>query len=79
MSDAVSDIVETRSLPALPLESGVVLPQMVITLAAESPEAKAASDAATAGDGTLLLVPKFPDGRYARTSLASVFGECLND
>ena len=66
MSDAVSDVVETRSLPALPLESGVVLPQMVITLAVESPEAKAAADAAAAGDGTLLLVPKFPDGRYAR-------------
>ena len=52
----VYDPPETRSLPALPLESGVVLPQMVITLAVESPEATAAADAAAAGDGTLLLV-----------------------
>jgi ATP-dependent Lon protease len=56
------------TLPLLPLTTGVVLPQMVVTLALESEEAKAAADAAAAADGetaeTLLLLPKI-DGRYA--------------
>ena len=56
---------ETRALPLLPLTTGVVLPQMVVTLAVETPEAKAAADAAVAGDGLLLLVPRI-EGRYAR-------------
>ncbi|HEY3095453.1 MAG TPA: endopeptidase La [Acidimicrobiia bacterium] len=38
---------------------------MVVTLALETDEAKAAADAATGGDGQLLLVPRV-DGRYAR-------------
>ncbi|HYU39083.1 MAG TPA: endopeptidase La [Acidimicrobiia bacterium] len=38
---------------------------MVVTLALETDEAKAAADAATVGDGELLLVPRI-DGRYAR-------------
>jgi ATP-dependent Lon protease len=59
--------VETRTLPLLPLVSGVVLPQMVIPLALESDEAKAAADAAV--DGMLILVPRreTPTGvSYAR-------------
>ncbi|MEX2256747.1 MAG: LON peptidase substrate-binding domain-containing protein, partial [Acidimicrobiia bacterium] len=52
-------------LPLLPLSTGVVLPQMVVTLALESDEAKGAAEAATTADGLLLLVPKV-DGRYAR-------------
>ncbi|HEV8624910.1 MAG TPA: endopeptidase La [Acidimicrobiia bacterium] len=50
--------VETRFLPLLPLSSGVVLPQMVVPLGLESDEAKAAADAALAGEGLLVLVPR---------------------
>jgi ATP-dependent Lon protease len=50
--------VETRFLPLLPLSSGVVLPQMVVPLSLESDEAKAAADAALAGEGLLVLVPR---------------------
>src|SRR2546430_15650594 len=38
---------------------------MVVTLALETDEAKAAADAGIGGDGQLLLVPRV-DGRYAR-------------
>jgi ATP-dependent Lon protease len=58
--------VDTLTLPVLPLSSGVVLPQMVITLALETDEARAAADAAASATGQLLLVPKFESGRYAR-------------
>ncbi|MEA2346000.1 MAG: ATP-dependent Lon protease, partial [Thermoanaerobaculia bacterium] len=55
------------TLPVLPLASGVVLPQMVVTLALETDEARAAADAAAEGESELLLVPRFPDGgRYGR-------------
>jgi len=58
---------ETQTLPLLPLTTGVVLPQMVVTVAVESEEANAALGAAkSGGDGLVLLVPKTPDGRYAR-------------
>src|SRR3982750_2526922 len=50
--------VETRFLPLLPLSSGGVLPQMVVPLGLESEEAKAAADAALAGEGLLVLVPR---------------------
>jgi ATP-dependent Lon protease len=53
------------TLPVLPLSTGVVLPSMVVTIAAETDEARAAADAATSTDGRLLLVPRL-DGRYAR-------------
>jgi ATP-dependent Lon protease len=53
----------TLTLPVLPLSTGVVLPGMVVTIALETDEARAAADAA--GDGQLLLVPRL-DGRYAR-------------
>jgi ATP-dependent Lon protease len=61
----VNETAEHVTLPLLPLASGVVLPQMVVTLALETEEAKAAADAAAGGDGQLLLVPRV-DGRYAR-------------
>lgn len=48
----------TTPLPLLALPSGVVLPQMVVTLALESPEARAAADGARAADGRVLLVPR---------------------
>jgi ATP-dependent Lon protease len=61
----VNETAEHLTLPLLPLASGVVLPQMVVTLALETDEARAAADAAVDGDGQLLLVPRL-DGRYAR-------------
>ena len=56
---------KTQTLPVLPLESGVILPQMVVTVALESTEAKDAVAAAQRSGGVLLLVPR-TDGRYAR-------------
>jgi ATP-dependent Lon protease len=60
---------ERSTFPLLPLATGVVLPQMVVTLALETDEAKVAAEAAGAGDaegeGLLLLVPRV-EGRYAR-------------
>ncbi len=61
----VNETDERLTLPLLPLATGVVLPQMVVTLALETDEAKAAADAGIGGDGQLLLVPRV-DGRYAR-------------
>ncbi|HET9770968.1 MAG TPA: LON peptidase substrate-binding domain-containing protein, partial [Acidimicrobiia bacterium] len=63
--------VETRFLPLLPLSTGVVLPQMVVPLGLESDEAKAAADAALAGDGLLVLVPRI-DAENAPTVYAKV-------
>jgi ATP-dependent Lon protease len=60
----VNKTTERLTLPLLPLGTGVVLPQMVVTLALETDEAKAAADA-IGEDGQLLLVPRV-DGRYAR-------------
>ena len=60
----MNETAERLTLPLLPLSSGVVLPQMVVTLALETDEAKAAADA-IGDDGQLLLVPRV-DGRYAR-------------
>ena len=57
---------DTLTLPVLPLTNDVVLPHMVVTLALETDEARAAADAAARADNTLLLVPRQPDGRYAR-------------
>jgi ATP-dependent Lon protease len=56
---------DTLALPVLPLTTGVVLPNTVVTLTLDSAEARAAIAAAEGGDGRLLLVPRI-DGRYAR-------------
>ena len=56
---------QTISLPVLPLATGVVLPGMVVSMALESEEARAAVAAAEASGGRLLLVPRLPD-RFAR-------------
>src|SRR3954468_3311938 len=56
---------DTLVLPLLPLSTGVVLPQMVVTLAVESAEARDAADGAIAADRRGLLVPKVGDG-YTR-------------
>jgi len=55
----------TVSLPLLPIEVGVVLPQMVVTLAPDTDEATQAIQAASSADGLLLLVPRI-EGRYAK-------------
>jgi ATP-dependent Lon protease len=57
---------DTLTLPVLPLSDDVVLPGMVVTLALETDEARAAADAAAKAGDTLLLVPRHADGRYAR-------------
>ncbi|MET0895341.1 MAG: LON peptidase substrate-binding domain-containing protein, partial [Acidimicrobiia bacterium] len=53
------------ALPLLPLLSGVVLPQMVVTLALESDEARDAADAALDVGGRVVLVPRTGAGAYA--------------
>jgi ATP-dependent Lon protease len=66
--------IATSALPLLPLDAGVVLPGMTITLALETPEARAAVEAATGAGQRLILVPRLgrtsgPDassGRFAR-------------
>jgi ATP-dependent Lon protease len=66
--------IATSALPLLPLDAGVVLPGMTITLALETPEARAAAEAASGAGNRLLLVPRLgrstgPDassGTYAR-------------
>jgi ATP-dependent Lon protease len=62
----VAEQLDTKILPLLPLQTGVVLPGMVVTLTLESPEARAAVNAARSADDTLLLVPRTEEGRYAR-------------
>jgi ATP-dependent Lon protease len=65
----------TLVLPLLPLTTGVVLPGMVITLAVESDEARAAVEAASTGDEKLLLLVPKVDGRYARVGTIAVIEE----
>jgi ATP-dependent Lon protease len=64
-----------RILPLLPLCTGVVLPHMVVTLTLETPEARAAVQAARSAGGTLLLVPRTPDGRYPRVGTVAQIEE----
>jgi len=65
---------DTLALPVLPLTSGVVLPNTVVTLTLDGDEARAAVAAATGGDGRLLLVPRL-DGRYARVGTVATVEE----
>jgi ATP-dependent Lon protease len=58
------------TLPLLPLSSGVVLPGMSVTIGLETPEARAAADAAESAGGQLLLVPKI-GARYAAVGTVS--------
>ncbi|MEM8904378.1 MAG: endopeptidase La [Actinomycetota bacterium] len=57
---------DLRVLPVLPTPDGVVLPDMVITVALESDEAKLAVE--SAADGELLLVPRI-DGDFTRVGV----------
>src|SRR6266478_7860080 len=51
-------------LPLLPLTPGVVLPQMVVTIALETDEAKRAGAAAAVAGDRIVLVPRV-DGKFA--------------
>ncbi|MGH9054632.1 MAG: LON peptidase substrate-binding domain-containing protein, partial [Acidimicrobiales bacterium] len=73
--------IATSALPLLPLDSGVVLPGMTITIALETSEARAAVEAAGGAGDRLVLVPRLgrragPDpssGRFARVgTVASI-------
>jgi len=55
---------KTELLPLVSLNNGVVLPGMVVTIPLDREEARAAVQAARAGDGLVLLVPRV-EGRYA--------------
>ena len=68
----MAEQLNTDILPLLPLNSGVVLPGMVVTLTLETPEARTAIQAAKAGDGRLVLVPRTDEGRYARVGTVAV-------
>src|SRR5262245_7362462 len=57
---------DTLTLPVLPLTNDVVLPGMVVTLALETDEARAAAEAAGKANDTVLLVPRRAEGGYAR-------------
>ncbi|HZN14934.1 MAG TPA: endopeptidase La [Acidimicrobiales bacterium] len=67
----VDDQLTSLTLPVLPLTSGVVLPQMMVTLALATDEAKAAGEAASAGS-QLLLLPRDEQGRYATVGAIGV-------
>jgi len=49
---------KTQLLPLLPLTQGVVLPQMVVTIALETDEAKRAGAAAADAGDRIVLVPR---------------------
>jgi ATP-dependent Lon protease len=66
---------DTKILPLLPLQTGVVLPHMVVTLTLETPEARPAIDAARSAEDTLLLVPRTQGGAYARVGTVAVIEE----
>ena len=57
MTAASASNLSLLTLPVLPLGTGVLLPEMVVTIALETPEAQAAADAA-GHDGQVLVVPR---------------------
>ncbi len=60
------------SYPVLPLDADVVLPGMVVPVALDAPDVRAAVDAAQLASTPVLMVPR-PDGRYAAVgTLATV-------
>src|SRR5437867_1572248 len=71
----MAEQLETKILPLLPLQTGVVLPHMVVTLTLESPEARAAVQAARSADDRLLLVPRTEAGAYARVGTVAKIEE----
>jgi len=65
------DELTDTTLPVLPLPSGVVMPGMVVNIAAETDEAKQVVDAAGRAGRRLLLVPQV-SGRYASVGTVAV-------
>jgi len=57
---------ETSRLPVLPLPDGVIVPDMVVTVTMQSPEAR--QILAAVSDGRVLLVPRV-DGAYAKVGV----------
>src|SRR3954451_23789815 len=72
--DATPEVAELR-LPLLPPTTGVVWPQMVVTLALESAEGRDAADGATAGDRRILLVPRVGTGYTRIRTVARIENE----
>ncbi|MGH2650499.1 MAG: LON peptidase substrate-binding domain-containing protein, partial [Actinomycetota bacterium] len=66
---------DTKILPLLPLQTGVVLPHMAVTLTLDTPEARASVGAARSTGNTLLLVPRSGKGAYARVGTVAVIEE----
>jgi ATP-dependent Lon protease len=66
--------IATSALPLLPLEAGVVLPGMTISIALETPEAREAVEAASGAGDRLVLVPRLAgrDGGAGASRFASV-------
>jgi ATP-dependent Lon protease len=75
IGEKVPEQLDTKILPLLPLQTGVVLPHMVVTLTLESPEAGPAIEAARSAEDTLLLVPRTQGGGYARVGTVAVIEE----
>ena len=67
----------TTTLPVLPLNSGVVFPQMVVTVGIESDRAVHAIAAAENTGGKLLLVPQI-DGEYASVGTIAEIQEMVD-
>ena len=63
-----------QRLPVLPLNGGVVLPHMNVTVQLDSPEAKAAVKVANADDRMLVLLPKV-GSRYAKVGTVAKIDE----
>jgi ATP-dependent Lon protease len=64
MATSTDPITSPLTLPVLPVSSGVVFPEMVVTIRAETDDARRTLDHAKAGD-ELVIVPRV-DGVYAR-------------
>jgi ATP-dependent Lon protease len=62
--------VSSETLPLLPITSGVLLPGMVVTMAIESDEARAAVETAATAGGRVVVVPNI-DGRYAMVGVVA--------
>jgi ATP-dependent Lon protease len=68
--------IATSALPLLPLDAGVVLPGMTITIALETSEAREAVSAASGADDRIVLVPRTDRegsaGRFAAVGTVAV-------
>lgn len=62
---------DRRAAPILPT-TGIVFPEMVVTIRLESDESAAAIAAATAGDQHVVLVPRHPEASQAVGTLARI-------